>query len=172
MDPLSFPMLAGAALSQAFAFLFGRLAHVLDNRKNPSVEAEQIDMPEVLEGDLQPLQANAEIIDDNILQLQALSGKLSTYERNSDRVVATDEELLEDLGELRYLLEQIYGQQITFAGEDRASSGVRVNMHLGTLAGDARGIEADVVRNAQVSQTADQVTEGARIIGVKGKRVG
>ncbi|MGW2152280.1 hypothetical protein [Nonomuraea sp. NPDC001699] len=171
MDPLSFPVLAGAALGQAFGFLFGRLAHLLDNRGKKSTP-EIVEGVSVLEGELKPLQADSELIEQHIEELETLSGALGVYERNPDRLRPEDQQLLQRLGKLRALLEQIYGQSITFHGERRSPSGADVKQRMKRAAGDVVGVDGSRIRSARVSQDIDLSEPGSRIVGIQGEEIG
>ncbi|WP_157099561.1 hypothetical protein [Microbispora sp. ATCC PTA-5024] len=172
MDPLSFPVLAGAALNQAFGFLFGRLAHLLDNRGNKSSEPEQVETPEVVEGNLEPVQTDVEALEKYINELEALSGALGVYQRNPERIRSEDQNLLSRLGRLRQLLEVIYNQRITFQGELRSSTGASVRQHMQTAAGEVTGVDGKRVRRADVVQDINRSEQGSKIIGIKGEDIG
>jgi len=172
MDPLSFPVLAGAALSQAFGFLFGRLAHLLDSRGQKSVEEEAIETPPVLTGQLKPLIPRPEAVEEHLSEIQELVGKLFIYDRSPERLDGQDDTLREDLARARVLLEQIYGQRFTFAGEKRPPTGVYVEQKLDTVSGRAVGVRGGKVRQAQVRQEAREVRKGSSIVGVDADEVG
>ncbi|MEU8109494.1 hypothetical protein AB0C18_37910 [Nonomuraea muscovyensis] len=171
MDPLSFPVLAGAALGQAFGFLFGRLAHLLDNR-GKDLPPEPVENLDVLEGALKPLQADFELVEQHIEELETLSGALGVYERNPDRLHAEDQQLLRRLGRLRVLLEEIYGQHITFKGERRSPSGADVIQRMTRAEGDVIGVDGVRIRSARVSQDIDVGEPGSRIVGIQGEEIG
>ncbi|MBP2477731.1 hypothetical protein JOF53_006603 [Crossiella equi] len=173
MDPLSLSALAGAAVAPVFTFLFGRLASLLDNRasrtgKNaPAQETEQIETPAVVHGVLKPLQVNDEQLQQRLGELEVLAGSLGVYDRNPDRLQVEDVKLLENMGRLRDHLECIYGQRITFVGEQRPTSGSRVDQSIDVVEGDMTGIEGKNVRSAHITQKARHVPAGGKVIGIK-----
>jgi hypothetical protein len=173
VDPLSFPVLAGAALSQAFGFLFGRLAHLLDSRvERTQDEPEQIDVPPVISGELGPLTTESAVVEAHLSEIQELVGTLSVYERKPERLDGQDAAVRADLARARTLLEQIYGKRITFHGEQRPASGVRVEQRLKVVTSDVTGVAGNRVRSADVTQEVDEVRPGGSIIGVHGDDIG
>jgi hypothetical protein len=174
MDPLSFPALTGAALSQAFGFLFGRLAHLLDRREEQTseIEIESAEIPAAIEGRLEPLTANGALVGQHLEELEALCGALSVYDRRPDRIRTEDTRLREQLGRLRALLEQIYGQRISFRGEDRQPSGVKVIQRMDVSSGDILGINGRRVRHANVSQEVKNVDQGSTVTGIQADDIG
>ncbi|WIX82873.1 hypothetical protein QRX50_19905 [Amycolatopsis carbonis] len=173
VDPLSFPVLAGAALNQAFNFLFGRLAHTLDSRDDHDQEdVEQIAVPAVVRGELGPVTATSAVVEARLPEIQELVGTLSVYERKPERLDGTDAAVRADLARARELLEQIYGKRITFHGEERPGTGARVEQRIEVLANEAIGIRASRVRSADVTQVVGQVRTGGSIIGIDGDDIG
>lgn len=172
MDPLSFPVLAGAALSQAFGFLFGRLAHLLDSRGEKQDAEEAVETPEVLVGDLGKLTARNDVIEAHLADIEELVGRLSVYERKPERLNGNDITLRDSLAHARALLEQVYGQHITFRGEERPASGVHVEQTLETVAGRLTGVKAGRVRQARVRQEVTDVSESGSVVGIDADDVG
>ena len=172
VDPLSFPELAGAALSQAFAFLFGRLSRVLDNRGKAAEEPERVETPEVMQGRLDPLAARPNVVEENLAELRELAGTLGVYERNPERLDGHDDNLRKDLARLRALLEKVYGQRITFRGETREATGVVVEQRMDAVAGEVTGVRGGRVSQARVSQDIKRVGRDSSVIGVHADDVG
>jgi hypothetical protein len=173
VDPLSFPVLAGAALSQAFGFLFGRLAHVLDSRDEKTEdETEQLEVPPVVSGELGLVTAAPAVVEAHLPEIQELVGTISVYDRNPDRLDGQDAALRAALARSRSLLEQIYGKHITFDGEQRPVSGVRVEQRMKVVTSEVTGVMGNRIRSADVTQDVDEVRPGGSIIGVHGDDVG
>lgn len=172
MDPLSFPVLAGAALNQAFGFLFGRLAQLLDHRSKQRYEPEAVETPSVLTGRLDPLVPHKDAVAAHLAELQELASVLGVYERHPDRLNSDDTALRRNLSRLRNLLEEIYGQHITFCGELREPSGVVVEQRMSSVSGDVTGVRGHRVRAVHVRQNVDQVLDGSSVIGVQGDDIG
>lgn len=63
-------------------------------------------------------------------ELVRLSGALSPYAQEQVDIAADDEDLAFQAGQLRDLLEAVYGQRLTFRGEQRERTG-RIGLHYG-----------------------------------------
>jgi hypothetical protein len=174
MDPLSFPALATAAFGQAFGFLFGRLAHLLDRRERAKGDPDDdaVEAPDALEGHLNPLVPDNALVEQYIEELERLSGALGVYHRNPDRLDPQDGALRTRLGRLRELLEIIYGQHITFHGEAREPSGVAVEQRVDTVSGAVTGVRGRQVSRARVAQDVRHVDDGGWVIGVQADEIG
>jgi hypothetical protein len=57
-DPLGFPVLAGSAITQAFGFLYGRLAALLDRHTAADKAVLDYELPSGLVGHLAPLEVD------------------------------------------------------------------------------------------------------------------
>lgn len=172
VDPLSFPVLAGAALSQAFGFLFGRLAHVLDSRDEDTNEPEQLEVPPVVSGELGLVTAARAVVEAHLPEIQELVGTLSVYDRKPERLDGQDAAARAALARARSLLEQIYGQRITFNGEQRPASGVRVEQRMKVVTSEVTAVTGSRIRSADVTQDINEVRPGGSIIGVHGDDIG
>lgn len=176
MDPISLT-LAGAAVGPVFNFLFGRLTRLLDDRtakadaNAPEQGVEEIETPEVVHGVLQPLQVDEDQLERRLDELEELAGRLGVYDRNPSRLQAEDVKLLENMGRLRSHLEFVYGQRITFIGEQRPSSGSRVDQSVDVVEGDMTGIDGKNVRSAQVTQHSRHLAAGGKVIGIRADEV-
>ncbi|GAA1289345.1 hypothetical protein [Saccharothrix xinjiangensis] len=176
MEPISIT-LAGAIAGPAFAFLFGRLTRLLDNRVSKAdanaleLEAEEIETPEVVQGVLQPLRVDEDQLERRLDELEELAGRLGVYDRNPDRIQSEDDKLLENMGRLRNHLECIYGQRITFVGERRPISGSRVDQSVDVVEGDMTGIDGKSVRGAHVTQRSQHIPAGGKVIGIRADEV-
>lgn len=161
----------GSGLPAAMTFLFQRLDHLLSSRRsdpNPQV-------PAVLVGRLDlPLEADTERWERHRPTLEVLSDALSDYRDGRMPVESGDERLLRMLGRLRGALEDVYGQHLTFEGEDRPLSGPFVRQDLGRVAGEAVGMDVaeEISGSAAVTQRATHVDSGAKLIGMRARRIG
>jgi hypothetical protein len=171
VDPLSFPALAGAALNQAFNFLFGRLASLLDKRGRGEQREDEIDSPPVLLEELTSLAPRDDLVERALPQLRELMGVLSTYDRNPDQLDVDDRELRSALGQLRTLLEQIYDRPLTFDGEGSRSE-IHAEMKAKTVSGEMVGIDAKRVRRGTVDVDVEQVSQGSSVIGIRADEIG
>ncbi len=76
-----------------------------------------------LDGPLTPNRVDEQLLERHSVQLARLRGLMSPYEAGDLRIHASDRQLLAQADALRQLLEQIYGQHITFQGESRPGTG-------------------------------------------------
>ncbi|MFH8411058.1 hypothetical protein ACH4FX_40765 [Streptomyces sp. NPDC018019] len=164
--------LISSAVPATLTFLYQRLERLLSPRR---AEPEQdLALPDTLVGALQlPLQPDEERLHARQGELDLLHGFLQDYAGRDTAALTIERGLLRSMGKLRALLEDIYGQRLTFAGEDRPSSGPFVDQKLTTLAGEATGMDAEeITSNAQVTQQVETVDAGAKLIGMKARRIG
>ncbi|GAA3812079.1 hypothetical protein GCM10022206_58270 [Streptomyces chiangmaiensis] len=180
MDPVSLAIL-GASLPSALTFLFDRANKVLDERatRRRSADGDEaiqptpdvVQAPGLLQGELAPLTADPGAVEERQAELAGIVGLLSPYARNPDLIDENDPELPTLVGRLRGLLEEVYGQRITFVGEDREPSGgaVRVNQvideHSGNLTGIGR-ISKETSKAVEVDQRIGRTQSGSEVTGV------
>jgi hypothetical protein len=131
-----------------------------------------VEVPSVLAGRLGPLVPHEGMVGAHLTELQQLAGILSVYERHPKCLDPHDTALRKHLGRLRDLLEEIYGQHITFQGEPREPSGVLVEQRMGSVSGEVTGARGQRVRRVHVRQDVDQVLDGSSIVGVQGDDIG
>ncbi|MEU1867860.1 hypothetical protein [Streptomyces gardneri] len=170
-DPVEIAVLS-SVLPAAATFAFQRLEHLLSPRR--AQPEQDLTHPEVLSGTLQlPLTADADRLQAREAELLLLHDFFDRYSGGSAPVVPTDQPLMRNLGRLRAILEDVYGQRLTFVDEDRPASGPFVTQKLGTLTGEATGVEADeIAGTVQVEQEAERVEAGAKLIGMKAYKIG
>ncbi|GAU69729.1 Syd protein [Streptomyces sp. NBRC 110611] len=173
MDPLSFPVLTGAALTQAFTFLYGRLSAALDRRAEAR---DRVAVPDVLQGELRfPLSPDELEVTNREEALIAMRDALEVFndQGQGHLLDGSNEGVRRSLARLRGALEAVYGQRITFAGEERPATGSPVvDQRLGTVRGKVTGMDADEVSGrAQVIQDARTVEADAEVVGIKSKRI-
>lgn len=170
-DPVEIALIS-SAVPATLTFLYQRLEHLLSPRR---AEPEpDLALPDTLVGTLQlPLQPDEERLQARQGELDLLHGFLQEYADREPGVLTAERGLLRSMGKLRAVLEDIYGQRLTFAGEDRPSSGPFVDQKLTTLTGEATGMDADeIAGSAQVTQQVETVDAGAKLIGMKARRIG
>lgn len=131
MDPLSLSVLsAAAALTKGIEFLYAQAGEILKRRreradpKAPSSEVPEPppDVPEVIAGELQPLVVDDVEADRLEGDIRELRRALSEYADGTYPVDLGNENLLAATDALRCALEAVYGQRLTFVGEDRSAS--------------------------------------------------
>ncbi len=170
-DPVEIALIS-SAVPATLTFLFQRLEHLLSPRRR-EIEPD-VSLPDTLVGALQlPLYPNEERLQAYERELEVLHLVLQGYAgRNLDTDV-TDPGLLRTMTMLRAALEDIYGQRLTFEGENRPASGPFVDQKLTTLTGEATGMDADEINgNARVTQQVETVEANAKLIGMKARRIG
>lgn len=165
VDPISFPFLAGAALTGAVNFLYNRLGAVLD-RRHGKIAA---DTPEVIEGHTTPVQLHLDALDEGeMARLEQLAQQLRIYQEHPEILREDDQNLRRLLGEVRKDLEAIYGLPLRFDGEENAEPGIRIIQESEEVEGVQRAIKARAVSpNAQIA-----TDQRARVIRRGGEQTG
>ncbi|MER7728901.1 MULTISPECIES: hypothetical protein [unclassified Streptomyces] len=173
-DAFTFPVLAVSALTQAFGFLYGRAGAVLDRRatRREGTAAGELDaVPAVVVGIPGPPAFDAAALTpERVQRIESLLEVLGVYDDHRDLIRADDERLRRSLGGLRAVLEEVEGQRLTFTGENRPASGVRIEQVLDDVHGRAAALKVRrVAASADVSvrQRAGTVHEGAEIVGAE-----
>ncbi|MCT9138289.1 hypothetical protein [Streptomyces violarus] len=166
MDPLAFPVLAGAVLTEAVRFLFDRASAVLDRRAG-RVPVEE---PERVAGRQESLQVRAtELTDARTERIGQAQGALRVYLSRPDLLQGDDEGLRDLLGQLRRDLEEVYGCGLPFGDEQRPQPGAEVSQHADEISGQQVGIRAQGMTDkgrARVVQTAKTITESGEQVGL------
>jgi hypothetical protein len=131
VDPLSLGVLGGAALTEGIKFLYGQVTELLKRRRDKTgmtagtaVEPAVVSavQPAVLDGPLEkPVDQAA--VEDNQARLLELRRALGDYADGLAEPDPADPRLLEQVAALRGLLELVYGQHVTFRGEQRPATG-------------------------------------------------
>lgn len=174
-DELSFPALATSALTQAFTFLYGRLAVVLD-RKLSSSERKEIEKS----ADSSSVEATSLKVDKSTLTkermniLKTLDDALAVYKDNPELIRPENEQLLRSLGRLREELETVHNHKFFFGEEHASTSRTVVEQKVDRVSGEVIGLEADEIQgeaSAHVSQVSQNVESGAKMIGAKFRRM-
>jgi hypothetical protein len=183
-DPVTFTALGGVAATEGIKFLYGQTAELLRawrerRRRVDAGEAppSRLTVPildnEVLDGAPAEPVADAAVLDRESKSLVQLIGALSPYADGIADIDLADEELSEQAGRLRALLEAVYGQRFTFRGEQRDPTGTHVSVRqvLGEVEGSVVGADADVGPGSDVGidQDVTTVKTGGSVIGFKGR---
>lgn len=172
MDSLNLGAALTATIAPTFTFLYGRLTALLDRGKEDIPALEGIETPDVLEGRLEPLAADEAVLSERWHDLQILAATLGSYDRNPSRIVAEDNELIDNLDSLRRILESVYGQRFTFRGESRDMSGTRISQHAGKVDGRIIGVDgkSSSEDDLDIRQSAREIGSGGSMIGIRRKR--
>ncbi|MFE0256453.1 hypothetical protein [Streptomyces sp. NPDC059010] len=165
--------LLGAGLPATFTFLYQRLENLLDRRGAPESE---LASPVPLRGELAlPLTVDEEQLAVHQGELELLRDALGAYRRGATPVEVGNAELLRMLGRLRGRLEDLYGQRLTFQGEeDRQPSGPFSRQKIHTVQGHVTGMHADdtISGYAETDQDITTVAEGATVTGMRARSIG
>ncbi|MBP0458983.1 hypothetical protein JFN87_15945 [Streptomyces bomunensis] len=161
----------GAGLTPTLAFLYQRLERLLDRGDTPEADPQP---PTALAGTLVlPLQADASRLAERTQDLEELRDALHVYYRGDAPVAPSDDSLLRTLGRLRGVLEEIYGQHLTFQGEQRPASGTVVRQRTRRVTGRQIGMDAgEILGDALVDQDVDTVERSGTNIGMRARRIG
>ncbi|MFJ4652125.1 hypothetical protein ACIP5Y_12745 [Nocardia sp. NPDC088792] len=165
MDPIAFPVLAGALLNEAIRFLFNRANAVLDRRAGRM----PVEEPEQIAGQPHPLLVHAEALadDDRIERVAQARDVLEQYLADPDRAREGDEDLRQVLAALKRDLEAIYGQEFVFA-EQRPGPTVDVSQNVDSIADTVTGVKATRVggqAKVHVDQKSTRVESGGSMTG-------
>jgi hypothetical protein len=173
-DPLGFPVLAGSAITQAFGFLYGRLAALLDRHTAADKAVLDYELPLGLVGHLAPLEVDQYALARLRAMLESLDDALGVYKNNPKLLDAEDERLRRNLGRLRSALEAVYHQRFTFEGEQRPPTAIKVEQWVDEVAGEVTGLTADDIAHGargEVKQVSKKITKDGRVIGARIRRV-
>jgi hypothetical protein len=183
-DPLTLTVLGSLAATEGIKFLYNQASELLmawrarRQRASPSdTDSGQLRVPivanDILDGTPVEPVADSAVLDRERRSVVQLIGALSPYAQGQADIDLRDDELAEQAGQLRALLEAAYGQRFTFRGEQREPTGSRVTVKqaLGEVEGAAVGVDADVAGGSEVvvDQTADKVKSDGSITGFKGR---
>jgi hypothetical protein len=186
MEPVSLTLagIGGLALTEGVKFLYAEaqdlIKHWMDAKKSagdsaaalPPVQVE-VELPPAFAGQLQSPSANLAVIAKNEDRFEALTGALSLYATGTKPIEPSDRKLLAKADELRGLLEEIFGQNLTFAGEERPATGTRIlrgTVNVDVLHGTAAGVSTDTLADVTEGHaTAREVTGSIFGVEVKAK---
>lgn len=184
-DSLSLTAIAAVVLTEGIKFLYGQAAEVLKHwrehkdytTKNAGSGATQpalqpAAVPPILEGQFSAPVIHFDRVGPLEADLKELLRALSDYVDGTEEADAGNHDLLVRVDALRRLLEAIYGQRITFQGEQRPPSGTPVVVgitELQQIAGYAAAVQAKQITRGEVrgELRADRVEQGARVTGVE-----
>ncbi|MBF8191454.1 hypothetical protein ITP53_38315 [Nonomuraea sp. K274] len=167
VDPLSFPVLAGAALTATITFIYNRIGAVLDRRAGRIAP----DLPDTIEGSSEALTVHSEsLTEEQVKTLERSAGTLGVYLDHPELLRGDDEKLRETLGKLRTILELAYDRELIFADKQTAGPSLRVTMRSDEVSGIQRGIKAKSVSgptHINVEQTGKRIAKGGEMTGVE-----
>jgi hypothetical protein len=159
-DPLSWATVGSVVLSKAVEFLFGQASDLIGrwrDRKTADVPPKDppVGSEAILQGTLQPLAVDVEQLGKHIDLIRAQRRVLQPYLDPVDPLpISTgDDNLLASVALLRGILEQVYGQRITFQGERRDPSGPSIVSRLDVTeaAGEVTNVRVDALNEGTIS---------------------
>jgi hypothetical protein len=180
VDPLSLAAVGGVVLTEGIKFLYGQAGELLKRWRDrrsaaPTAAPEErpldIGLPAgAFEGRLDPVVVDDRVLDELAEDLLDVREALSRYGEGFKPVPPDDPAVLEKIDALRLALEAVIGQRITFLGEAREPSGIRVTgrAFAETVRGRLAGIRATQVLEGELhgEARATQVEEGGEAFGV------
>ncbi|WP_406340507.1 hypothetical protein [Streptomyces sp. NBC_01578] len=170
-DPAEIAVIT-SVLPSTLTFIFQRVEKLLSSRgSEPETD---VGAPAGLVGALQlPLQPDEDQLQAHRTELEQLRDALAIYAQGDAPIRTSDHPLLRNLNRLRGALEDVYGQRLTFEGEDRPASGPLVQQNLKDVTGEVTGMDADEIGGtARVVQGAESVARDAKLTGMKARRIG
>ncbi len=190
-DPFTLTAVGSVVLTEGIKFLYGQVSDVLkrwrDHREQwaksaagapvPSESAPiPVQVPPILNGTFSSPVIHFDRVAPVEADLKALVGQLATYVQGIDPIDTQDGELLARVDALRRLLEAVYGQRITFLGENRPPSGepvVSSVIDIKQIAGVVTGIKAQSINaDARTDIRSDRSEKDSTVIGIDAGTIG
>ena len=183
IEPISLTAVGVFALTEGIKFLYTEAGELLKHRREnkegtrqEGAEPELRPPADLIEGTVDPARPNEERLERLADELQKRRRSLTDYADDVEAVDPSDVALLKEVDELRQLIEAIYGQRITFKGEDREPSRPLVENEVRAIEAKIRDAEVGVIEmeSSTASVTQDVDVSGAEIEGgtVGGVRIG
>jgi hypothetical protein len=180
MEPVTLATVGGALLMEGVKFLYAQATDLIrywrERRDKPgeTVPEPTLSLPDnLLAGELEPLTVDHDALDRVQDQIRELRRDLLDYVDGNTPVTTDDEELLLRTDALRTLLEAVYGQRITFRGEQREAAGplIHGSVDVAQVAGYAAAVRARSLKlgsgTVRGEARANKVEKGAEIVGVE-----
>jgi hypothetical protein len=183
-DPVTLGVVGGWAAAEGVKFLYGQAAELLKvwrERRSRTEAGEtlpaQVVVP-IIGNDVLDGAPTEQVVDVDLLgrenkALVQLVGALAPYANGLADIDPADQDLADQAGRLRALLEAAYGQRLTFLGESRPPTGTRVSVTqvLDEVRGAVVGAEADVAAGGAVTvdQRITEVRADGSVTGFKGR---
>ena len=183
VDPISAAALGGVVLTEGIKFLYQQAGEVLKRWRErhevggAPVERATLRPPEgLLEGTVEPVEPQDDRADRLEEGLRDTRRLLADYADGIEVPKQGDHFVAEQADLLRRLLEAVYGQRITFRGEQRPPSGPLVigEIDVKQVAGEATAVRAKVISSGEARGTAkaEWVEEGGKLTAVDVDQIG
>jgi hypothetical protein len=186
-DPSNWQQLEMGALNQGISFLYGQAAELLKrwrDRKEAgrpgttlsAAPADGVDQS-VLVGELQPHPIDSSAVSEHLDEMILLTEKLGSYVIGIRSIDPSDIELTSSVEALRGLLELAYRQQITFQGEQRATTGSDIDVEIVAerVAGELTLARIKTIKSAaqlHVRGEVDTIAKSGRVVGLDVDSIG
>jgi hypothetical protein len=184
-DPvtLSAAAIGAVALKEGVKFLYGQTAEILrrwrerrdklHEKAAEGVETVPVIVPPVFEGQLSDPAIRFEVVERSEQELLALYKELSGFVSELEPVEPSSRQLLHTIDKLRNALEEIYGQRITFKGENRPPTGALLEGRViaDRIQGKATGVDVEGPTSGIVrgDVKAKVIESGGEAIGVRSR---
>jgi hypothetical protein len=185
-EPLTLALVGSMILTEGIKFLYAQAGDALkrwrerkDKQAQGSAGPPTTPVPiasappaDVFQGHLAPLVLDFGKLEPLAESMREIRGSLADYADGVERVDSENDALLERVDTMRRQLEAVFGQRISFNGEQRPPAGSPVVVgaaEVTILAGEAAGVIARNIRGGTVRGrgTADKVESTGRLYGVK-----
>ena len=182
-DPFTLGALGALAATEGIKFLYSQAGEVLkrwrDKKAGKDAQAEapvSVDGADVLEGGLVDPRIDFEALGRLEEDIRELAKALGDYAGGLDEPDANDRDLVAAADGLRRALEVVYGQRITFKGEQRESSGPIVigTAQIDKVVGDVAGVRTKLARSGRITGRVEskELAAGAKASGVEADTIG
>ncbi len=165
IEPISLTAVGLFALTEGVKFLYTEAGELLKHRRERKEGARkegagpELRPPaDLIEGAVDPVRPNDERLERLADELNKRRKSLTDYADDVEAVDPSDVALLKEVDELRRLIEVIYGQRITFKGEQREPSGPLVENEVRAMEAKIRGSRVGVVESSaagEIKQVVD-----------------
>ncbi|WP_406179799.1 hypothetical protein [Streptomyces sp. NBC_01006] len=183
MEPITLAVVSSLVLTEGVKFLYQEAGQLLQRRRGQGATdggegtgaggpvTLAVTEPGLFAGAVAPAPADAEVVLRFREDLTALWQVLAPYAHGITDIDPADRNLLDTADAVRNILEAVYGQRLTFAGETRAEEGPVVSglVRAEEIAGDVAGVRARGVRTGRVvgQVEAGRVTQDGTVSGIE-----
>ena len=166
VEPFSLGALGALAAAEGIKFVYGQAAEVMKRwharragkqaEANTPIPVDEAQAAALLEGTLRAPKVDFDAMERLEADIRLLAGVLGNYANGFTVPDRDDSDLAMAADGLRRALEAVYGQRMTFKGEQREPSGVTVvgRAHADEVVGQLVGVRAQLLRSGHVEGTA------------------
>ena len=181
VEPFSLGALGALAATEGIKFIYEQAREVLkrwrarkDGRDAESLAPIPVEGADVLNGTLASPTVNFEELERLHDDIKRLAAGLASYADEIDEPDPGDEDLAANADALRKALEVIYGQRISFKGEQREPSGPVVigRAEVDNVTGYLAAVRARVIRSGRVEATLKATDVHGVAVAVEADTIG